>query len=86
MSGTFGPVTASTRLTFWDYLGILRRRWRVFALAVVLIPALAGAWRWQSAENFEAEATVLVTASAAQQALDSGSTNSAALNRALTMR
>lgn len=84
LSSTSEQSTGSARLTLWDYIGILRRRSLVFGVTLVLIPVLAGAWSTLAADNFEAEASVLVAESAAQQALDGGASNTAVLNRLLT--
>lgn len=79
-----GFFESSARFSIWDYLGMLRRRWVIFLACLLVLPAIAFFWQTRTAENFQAEASVLVTASAAQEALDSGSTNSAARTRALT--
>ena len=69
-----GFFESSARFSIWDYLGMLRRRWVIFLACLLVLPAIAFFWQTRTAENFQAEASVLVTASAAQEALDSGST------------
>lgn len=78
-AGSFAP-----RLSFWEYVGILRRQWHWLLAALVAIPALAYALGNAQPVRYRAEANVLIAPSAAQEAASSASGNSAPNTRLLT--
>ncbi len=77
-TGTVGP-----RLNFWEYISIVRTRWRWLLAFSLLVPMLALAAQSVAPTNYRAISSVLLVESAAQSALDSSSVNSGILSRRL---
>jgi capsular exopolysaccharide synthesis family protein len=70
-----------TELTLEDYVAILRRRWFWMLAPIVLLAGLATAFGVRAEPEYTATASVLLADSAAQEALDPGSTNTGLLTR-----
>lgn len=70
-------------LELGDYLAILKRRWLWFLLPVLVLPALAYYLTTVEADSFDASAEVLLSDSAAQDAIGGGSQNTSFRNRIL---
>jgi len=66
-----------------DYISILKRRWLWFVLPLLAVPAAAYYQSTTQAERFDASAQVLLSDSAAQEAVDSGSQSPAFRTRIL---
>lgn len=70
-------------LELTDYLDILRRRWLWFLLPLLALPIAAYFFSVNQAERFDASAQVLLSDSAAQEAIGGGSQNTSFRDRIL---
>ncbi|MEZ0497966.1 GNVR domain-containing protein [Sphingomonas sp. IW22] len=46
-------------MNVWDYVEALRARWRMIALATLVVLAIVGIWTWASPRTYNASATLL---------------------------
>ena len=70
-------------LELGDYVAIFKRRWVWFLLPVIVLPAAAYYYSISEAERFDASAQVLLSDSAAQNAIGGGSQSTSFLARVL---
>ncbi len=75
--------TSDGELDLADYLKILKRRWRWFALGLVTVMSLAVTLSLTQPDRFRASSAVLLRTSAAQDALDQGILSTSFLSREL---
>lgn len=79
--GARGAV--GVRLSFWECMAVLRRRLAWFLVPLLVVPAIALAVSTSRPSLYDAEASVLLTDSAAKRALDDGAVSNGVFSRSL---